>query len=85
MAEISKPPLHEHPRSPTELINNRVIVNSSEPRGAIGDYDSESGRFTLYHWQPGIFRLKGQLCEEVLKIPRRSFASSRQMSAAALA
>lgn len=52
-----------------ELINNRVIVNSLEPRGAIGNYDSASGRFTLITGSQGIFRLKGQLCEEVLKIP----------------
>src|SRR5690606_34713392 len=37
-----------------ELINNRVIVNSLEPRGAIGNYDSASGRFTLITGSQGI-------------------------------
>lgn len=52
-----------------ELINNRVVVNSLEPRGAIGDYDRSSGRFTLITGNQGIFRLKGQLCEQILKVP----------------
>jgi carbon-monoxide dehydrogenase large subunit len=31
-----------------KLVNNRVVVNSIEPRGAIGDYDKKAGRYTLY-------------------------------------
>ena len=31
-----------------ELVNNRVIVNTIEPRGAIGVYDPASERYTLY-------------------------------------
>ena len=31
-----------------ELVNNRVVVNSMEPRNAIGDFDPASGRSTLY-------------------------------------
>ena len=31
-----------------ELVNNRVVVNTIEPRGALGVYDAESGRYTLY-------------------------------------
>jgi carbon-monoxide dehydrogenase large subunit len=30
-----------------ELVNNRIVVNSMEPRNAIGDYDPASGRSTL--------------------------------------
>jgi carbon-monoxide dehydrogenase large subunit len=30
-----------------DLVNNRVIVCSMEPRGAIGEYDVETERFTL--------------------------------------
>jgi carbon-monoxide dehydrogenase large subunit len=39
-----------------ELINNRVVVNSMEPRAATADHDTSSGRTTLYtssqgtHW-----------------------------------
>lgn len=52
-----------------DLVNNRIVVNSLEPRGAIGDYDAESGRFTLMTGSQGIFRLKGQLCQQILKVP----------------
>lgn len=31
-----------------ELINNRVIVNTIEPRGALGAYDPATGRYTLH-------------------------------------
>lgn len=30
-----------------ELVNNRLVTNYMEPRGAIGQFDSESGRYTL--------------------------------------
>ncbi len=31
-----------------DLINNRVVVASMEPRGALGQYDEKSGRYTLH-------------------------------------
>ena len=31
-----------------KLVNNRLVVNSMEPRGAIGDYDKADDRYTLY-------------------------------------
>jgi carbon-monoxide dehydrogenase large subunit len=30
------------------LVNNRLVVNSMEPRGAVGDYDRKDERYTLY-------------------------------------
>lgn len=53
-----------------DLVNNRVVVNALEPRGAIGDFDAASGRFTLITGSQGIFRLQGQLCDDILKIPQ---------------
>ncbi len=35
-------------KSEVNLINNRVVVNSMEPRGAIGQYDEDKNKFTLY-------------------------------------
>ncbi|MDF2096728.1 xanthine dehydrogenase family protein molybdopterin-binding subunit [Aquibaculum arenosum] len=52
-----------------DLINNRIVVNSLEPRGAIGDYDPQSERLTLVSGSQGIFRLKGQLSENIFKVP----------------
>ncbi|MEX2631500.1 MAG: xanthine dehydrogenase family protein molybdopterin-binding subunit [Tistlia sp.] len=46
-----------------ELVNNRIVVNSMEPRVAIGDYDPASGRSTLHTGSQGIFRLHSQLAE----------------------
>ncbi len=31
-----------------KLVNNRLVVNSMEPRGAIGSFDKADGRYTLY-------------------------------------
>ncbi|MGD9535883.1 MAG: xanthine dehydrogenase family protein molybdopterin-binding subunit [Alphaproteobacteria bacterium] len=31
-----------------KLVNNRIVVNSMETRGAIGDYDGKDERYTLY-------------------------------------
>jgi len=40
------------------LVNNRVVVNSLEPRGCLAEFDAESGRLTLTSGNQGIFRLK---------------------------
>ncbi len=44
-----------------EVINNRLVVNSMEPRGIIAEYDQAAGRFTMTSGNQGIFRLKGQV------------------------
>ena len=41
-----------------DLVNNRLIVASMEPRGAIGDYDAQSGRYTLYTPCQSVYRLR---------------------------
>jgi aerobic carbon-monoxide dehydrogenase large subunit len=53
-----------------ELVNNRVIVNSMEPRNAIGDYDPASGRSTLYTGTQGPHFVRDPLAEIVLKTPK---------------
>jgi carbon-monoxide dehydrogenase large subunit len=42
-----------------DLINNRLIPNAMEPRAAIGDYDVNSGEYTLYttSQNPHVIRL----------------------------
>ncbi len=52
------------------LVNNRIVVNSMEPRGAIGAYDAESGRYTLYTSSQGSHLVRDALADHVLKIPR---------------
>ena len=50
-----------------EIVNNRVVVNSMEPRGAVADYDAQSGRSTLYTSTQGPHVVHGQLADVVLK------------------
>ena len=51
------------------VINNRVVVNSMEPRGAIGEFDPGSGRYTLHAVNQIPHRMRRYLCESVLHIP----------------
>ena len=53
-----------------ELVNNRVVVNSMEPRNAIGDYDQASGRSTLYTATQGPHFVRDPLADIVLKQPK---------------
>jgi carbon-monoxide dehydrogenase large subunit len=53
-----------------ELVNNRVVVNSMEPRNAIGDYDVTSGRSTLTTATQGPHFVRDPLAEMVLKMPK---------------
>ena len=40
------------------IRNNRVVVCAMEPRSAIGEYDAESGRYTLHVGSQGVFGLR---------------------------
>src|SRR3546814_8394077 len=42
-----------------EFVNNRVVVNSMEPRATLGAYDAASGTFTLYTGSQGSHRMLG--------------------------
>ncbi len=53
-----------------ELVNNRVVVNSMEPRNAIAEFDPSSGRSTLYTATQGPHFVRDPLAETVLKIPK---------------
>ena len=52
-----------------DLVNNRIVVNSMEPRNAIADYDPASGRATLYTATQGPHFVRNPLAETVLKMP----------------
>ncbi len=51
-----------------ELINNRVVVNSMEPRAATADYDSQSDRSTLYTSSQGTHWIRDAVADMILKI-----------------
>jgi len=50
-----------------EIVNNRVVVNSMEARGAIGDYDADGDKFTLYTTSQGSHGLQAVFGDQILK------------------
>ena len=53
-----------------EMVNNRLVCNSMEPRNAIGDWDATSGRPLLYTGTQGSHFVRDPLAEAVLKVPK---------------
>jgi carbon-monoxide dehydrogenase large subunit len=49
------------------LVNNRLVVNTIEPRAAIGSYDKANERFTLHSVSQGVMGLKAGLVN-VMKV-----------------
>ncbi|HEY5597798.1 MAG TPA: xanthine dehydrogenase family protein molybdopterin-binding subunit, partial [Kiloniellales bacterium] len=56
-----------------EIVNNRLVVNTLEPRGAIGDYDPATKRFTLHTPSQGAHNLKSELADAVFHLPADAF------------
>ena len=54
-----------------KLINNRLIVNTIEPRAAIGDYDAAKDRFTLRSCSQGVMGLKAGLVGVMKTTPEK--------------
>jgi carbon-monoxide dehydrogenase large subunit len=50
------------------LINQRLVVNSIEPRSAIGEYDKAVEKWTLHSCSQGVFGLKNML-RDILGAP----------------
>ena len=50
------------------MRNSRIVVAAMEPRSAIGDFSE--GRFTLHVGCQGVFGLRNQLADDVLKLPK---------------
>src|SRR5580692_1366054 len=53
-----------------DLVNNRLVANSMEPRNAIADYDPATDRSTLYTGTQGPHFVRDPLAELVLKMPK---------------
>ncbi len=51
------------------LVSNRVVVNSMEPRSALGVFEPSSGHYTLHVGSQGVFGMRGQLAKDILNIP----------------
>jgi carbon-monoxide dehydrogenase large subunit len=50
------------------IRNSRIVVAAMEPRSAIGEF--ADGRFTLHVGCQGVFGLRNQLADDVLKLPK---------------
>jgi len=50
------------------IVNNRVVVSSMEPRGAIAEYDAGSDRSTLWVSSQGVSVIQPYVADMVLKI-----------------
>lgn len=50
------------------IVNNRIVVNSLETRGAVGEYDSVRDRYTLYTPSQGVHGLRKLIAGPVLGI-----------------
>jgi carbon-monoxide dehydrogenase large subunit len=51
------------------VVNQRVVANYMEPRSAVGEYDSASGRYTLNVSSQGVHGLRDIIAGKILKIP----------------
>jgi carbon-monoxide dehydrogenase large subunit len=51
------------------IRNNRVVVCAMEPRSAIGEWDAKGGRYVLHVGSQGVFGLRGQMANDLLKVP----------------
>ncbi|MCS6853987.1 MAG: xanthine dehydrogenase family protein molybdopterin-binding subunit [Elioraea sp.] len=52
------------------LRNNRVVVCAMEPRAAVAEYDARGERFILHVGSQGVWGLRNQLADDLLRVPR---------------
>ena len=45
------------------LVNQRLVVNTIEPRSAIGEFDSKNEKWTLHSCSQGVFGLKNMMAD----------------------
>jgi len=53
---------------PFEIVNNRIVVNSMEPRGALGDFETDTGRLVLYVGSQGANNMRRILAGAVFGV-----------------
>src|SRR6185312_15162449 len=51
-----------------QIVNNRLVVNSMEPRGAICEYDPKDDRSTLWVSSQGVSVIRPVIADMILKI-----------------
>ncbi|WP_027136147.1 xanthine dehydrogenase family protein molybdopterin-binding subunit [Geminicoccus roseus] len=53
-----------------DLINNKVIANSMEPRACVAEWDAAEGKLTMHAGTQGGWMFQDMLAEQVLKLPK---------------
>ena len=53
-----------------QIVNQRLVVNSMEPRGAICEYDPKDDRSTLWVSSQGVSMIRPVVSEMILKLPQ---------------
>ncbi len=71
-AEVDRIFADAHHVSNLTLRNNRVVVAAMEPRAAVGEFDADSGRYTLHVPTQGVFGFTNVLASEILCVPREN-------------
>ncbi len=54
-----------------DLVNNRIVVNTMEPRAAIGEHDAKANSYTLRTCSQGVHGIAGQMAEALGVEPGR--------------
>ncbi|WP_159715765.1 xanthine dehydrogenase family protein molybdopterin-binding subunit [Geminicoccus flavidas] len=53
-----------------DLINNKVVANSMEPRACVAEWDAAEGKLTMHAGTQGGWMFQDMLAEQVLKLPK---------------
>jgi carbon-monoxide dehydrogenase large subunit len=59
-----------------EVVNNRVVAAPLETRGAVGEYDAQTGRLHLTASAAGAHAIRNLLADAVFKVPREKLRVS---------
>ena len=68
-AAVERAAAGAHHRVTLDLVNNRVVAHSMEPRGAIGEYDPGEDAYTLWSSTQGSHFVRNLLAEHIFHIP----------------
>lgn len=53
-----------------DLVNNKVVVASMEPRGALAEFDEAAGKLTMHTGTQGVWIVRNHIAEDVLKVEK---------------
>jgi aerobic carbon-monoxide dehydrogenase large subunit len=68
-AAVARAAAASHHRISLSLVNNRVIVASMEPRGAVGEYDWGEDSYTLWSSTQGSHFVRNLLADHIFHVP----------------